>query len=217
VARKVINNYLYKGPVLEWYMRVKLKLEKNYEPFNKLVPQKAHILDLGCGYGFLCYMLSFLSDERQLTGVDYDEEKVTVANTCYSGNERIRFFTSDITQFPIAGYDVIIIADVLHYLLPEAQEMVLGKCFNGLAVGGKIIIREGNADLKERHQGTRITELFSVKLLKFNKSTNELHFLSGEKLRQIAESYGFEVKVVDETRFTSNVIFVLSHPGSEKQ
>jgi 1-acyl-sn-glycerol-3-phosphate acyltransferase len=216
VAHKVINNYLYKGPVLEWYMRIKLKLEKNYEPFNNLIPRQARILDLGCGYGFLCYMLSFLSAERQLTGVDYDEEKVMIANTCYSKNESIRFFASDITQFPIAGYDIIIIADVLHYLLPEAQEVVLRNCFNGLASGGKIIIREGNADLKERHKGTRITELFSVKLLKFNKSANELYFLSGEKLRQIAKSHGFEITVVDETRFTSNVIFVLSHPGSEK-
>jgi 1-acyl-sn-glycerol-3-phosphate acyltransferase len=215
VGHKVINNYLFKGPVLEWYMRIKLKLEKNYEPFDKLISPEARILDLGCGYGFLCYTLSFLSSERHVTGVDYDEEKITVANTCYSKNERIRFFASDITEFPVAGYDVIIIADVLHYLQPEAQEVVLKNCFKGLAAGGKIIIREGNTDLKERHKGTRVTELFSVKLLKFNKSINELHFLSGEKLRQIATSHGFEVAVVDQTRFTSNVIFVLSHPGSE--
>jgi hypothetical protein len=28
------SNYLFKGPVLEWYMKVKLKLENNYAIFQ---------------------------------------------------------------------------------------------------------------------------------------------------------------------------------------
>ena len=31
---KLIYNYLYKGPVLEWYMRIKTRLEKNYAAFS---------------------------------------------------------------------------------------------------------------------------------------------------------------------------------------
>jgi 2-polyprenyl-3-methyl-5-hydroxy-6-metoxy-1,4-benzoquinol methylase len=210
MVHRVIGNYLYKGPVLEWYMRVKLSLEKNYEPFQKLIPMKGNILDLGCGYGFLTYMLFFLSEDRQLTGVDHDEEKIGVANNCYSVSDRTNFICGDITKFRIAGYDSIIIADVLHYLLPEAQELVLKNCFAGLNPGGKLIIREGNADLKEKHRGTRLTELFSVKIMKFNKTSNELHFLSGERLTELANAHNFSVEVVDDTRFTSNVIFVLS-------
>ena len=76
-SHKLISNYIYKGPVLEWYMRVKLKLEKYYLPFHLLLPKRGTILDLGCGYGFMCYMLQFLSAERTITGVDYDEEKYT--------------------------------------------------------------------------------------------------------------------------------------------
>ncbi len=33
---KLISNYIYKGPVLEWYLRVKLRLEKNYAPFHRI-------------------------------------------------------------------------------------------------------------------------------------------------------------------------------------
>src|SRR5688500_15338109 len=72
---RLVSNYIYKGPVLEWYMRIKVGLEKNYKPFHLLLPTNGRILDLGCGYGFLCYMLQFLSSERIITGVDYDEEK----------------------------------------------------------------------------------------------------------------------------------------------
>lgn len=206
---KLINNYLYKGPVLEWYLRIKLKLEKYYAPFHEMIPARATILDLGCGYGFMDYMLYFLSPERNITGVDYDEEKIETANHCYSKTDDINFIAADVTSFPLKEYDIIIIADVLHYLNPQAQEALIVKCMKALSPGGKLIIREGNADLKERHKGTILTELFSVKLLKFNKSVNDLHFISGEKIAQIAEKEGFSVLLVDDTKYTSNVIFVI--------
>lgn len=208
-AYKLITNYLYKGPVLEWYMRIKLKLEKNYSPFEKLIPAKAFILDLGCGYGFLPYMLQFMSEERIITGVDYDEDKIATANHGYLKTDRLKFFCADVTTFPLEKYDVIIISDVLHYLQPSAQEKLLINCFSALNAGGTLIIRDGNADLKERHKGTRLTEFFSVKLLKFNKSENDLNFVSGKRIIQLATQHGLKVTEQDDAKFTSNVIFVV--------
>jgi uncharacterized protein len=190
-------------------MRIKLKLEKKYVPFEKLIPAKATILDLGCGYGFLPYMLQFMSDERIITGVDYDEDKIATANHGYLKTDRLQFFCADVTAFPLAKYDVIIISDVLHYLQAEAQEKLLINCFEALNAGGTLIIRDGNADLKERHKGTKLTEFFSVKLLKFNKSENDLNFVSGEKIRQLAVQHGLKVTEQDDAKFTSNVIFVV--------
>ncbi|HEY9006250.1 MAG TPA: 1-acyl-sn-glycerol-3-phosphate acyltransferase [Ohtaekwangia sp.] len=208
-VKRLITNYIYKGPVLEWYMRVKLRLEKNYTPFEQLIPKKANILDLGCGYGFLCYMLQFLSEERTITGVDYDEHKITTANYGYLKTSRLRFFCGDATTFPVEGYDVIIVSDVLHYLSVDKQDALLTKCFKALNPGGMIIIRDGDADLRERHKGTQLTEFFSIRVMKFNKSENALNFISGKKLRQLAADYGMKVDEVDVTKFTSNVIFVI--------
>lgn len=207
-AYRLISNYLYKGPVLEWYMRVKLRLEKNYEPFHRMIPLKATILDLGCGYGFLSYMLQFLSPDRIITGVDYDEDKIETALHGYARSERLNFFCADVTQFPLEKYDVIIISDVLHYLETNAQEALLTRCFEALNPGGKLIVRDGNADLKERHKGTKLTEFFSVKLLKFNKSVNALNFVSGQNLTSLARKHGLKVAQQDDAKFTSNVIFV---------
>jgi uncharacterized protein len=210
--QKLVSNYVYKGPVLEWYLRIKVGLEKNYAAFHELVPMKATVLDLGSGYGFLAYMLQFLSKDRIITAVDYDEEKIQTAQNGYLKSERLNFYHADVTQFSLATYDVIIISDVLHYLSTSQQEDLISRCFSALNPGGKLIIRDGNRDLQERHKGTKLTEFFSVKLLKFNKSTNDLNFISGKELTEKAREHGLTVEIQDETRYTSNVIFVISKP-----
>jgi uncharacterized protein len=208
-STKLITNFLYKGPVLEWYLRIKLKLENNYAPFNDLIPSRGTVLDLGCGYGFLCYMLQLLSDERRITGVDYDEEKIETANNGYLRTERLKFYCADVTTYPLDNYDTIIVSDVLHYLTVSDQEVLLKRCFDALNNGGRLIVREGNADLPQRHAGTRLTEFFSVTLLGFNKSVNSLNFVSGERIRNLAKSNGLTVSMIDDAKFTSNVIFVI--------
>jgi chemotaxis methyl-accepting protein methylase len=154
-------------------------------------------------------MLQFLSDDRVITGVDYDEQKIATANNGYLKSERLQFFHGDATTFPVEGYDVIIISDVLHYLTVAAQDALLTKCFRALNAGGMLILRDGNADLQERHKGTKLTEFFSIKVLGFNKSQNELNFISGKKIRHLAGEYGMKVEEVDDTKYTSNVIFVI--------
>ncbi|MEJ0102331.1 MAG: methyltransferase domain-containing protein [Bacteroidota bacterium] len=96
---QLIRNYLYKGPVLEWYMRVKLRLENNYLQFHELLPMQGKLLDIGCGYGFMSYMLNFTGQERTITGIDYDEEKIKTARNCFSKNDRIDFEHKDVLSF----------------------------------------------------------------------------------------------------------------------
>jgi 2-polyprenyl-3-methyl-5-hydroxy-6-metoxy-1,4-benzoquinol methylase len=154
-------------------------------------------------------MLQFLSAERNITGVDYDEEKIEVATHGYLRTERLNFFCADVTTFPLQKYDGIVISDVLHYLPYSAQEKLMERAIDALSPGGVLVVREGNADLKERHKGTQLTEFFSVKVLKFNKSTNALNFLSGESIKRIANSKGLTVEIDDDAKYTSNVIFVI--------
>ncbi|MBX3239224.1 MAG: 1-acyl-sn-glycerol-3-phosphate acyltransferase [Chitinophagaceae bacterium] len=210
---QLFYNYIYKGPVLEWYMRVKVRLEKDYQPIHALLPVKGKILDIGCGYGFMSYMLRFTAPEREITGIDYDEEKIAVANHCFSRDAGIRFGSADATDYPLDAYDGIIIADMLHYLQEPQQKIIIEKAMQALNPQGVLLIREGNRDLKERHRGTKLTEFFSTRFFRFNKTAGQgLSFLSGQMIYAIAAQYpDIECTELDETKFTSNIIYVIKN------
>ncbi len=207
---KLIYNYLYKGPFLEWYMRIKTKIENNYTIFNELVPQQGKILDIGCGYGFMSYMLHFVSNKREITGMDYDEEKIETANHCFSKTTAINFVCSDILNFSFEKYDAIILADVLHYLQPTEQDQVIEKCIAQLNTGGIVIIRDGDRDKIEKHKKTKLTEFFSTKFFKFNKTGEQgLSFLSGRSVREKAAKHNMKCTEIRDSKITSNTIFVI--------
>ncbi|MBW7890045.1 MAG: 1-acyl-sn-glycerol-3-phosphate acyltransferase, partial [Chitinophagaceae bacterium] len=209
---QLFYNYIYKGPVLEWYMRVKVRLEKDYKPIHNLLPQKGRLLDLGCGYGFMSYMLHFAAGDRDILGIDYDEEKIGVAAHCFSRNTRIRFEYADVMKISLEKYDGIIMADMLHYLTPEQQSSLIEKCLLSLNENGVLLIRDGDKDLQEKHKGTELTEFFSTRLLHFNKTAETgLSFLSGSMITELADRHGFTCKRIDETKYTSNVIFVIQN------
>ncbi|MBN1157758.1 MAG: 1-acyl-sn-glycerol-3-phosphate acyltransferase [Bacteroidales bacterium] len=210
--KKLIRNYIYKGPVLEWYTRIKLSMEKNYALYDRFIPREASIVDIGCGYGMMSYMLSFVSDKRMILGIDYDEDKIGLAGNCISRHDRIQFVAADAVHYPLPGSDVYILSDVLHYIPEEQQEKLLVKCFENLNPGGMIMIRDADKDLRKRHLVTRYTEFFSTRF-RFNKTRdNRLYFISGKKILALAEQFNMKAEVIDNTRLTSNLIYIL-RPG----
>jgi 1-acyl-sn-glycerol-3-phosphate acyltransferase len=215
---QLIYNYLYKGPVLEWYLKIKTRLEKNYQLLHEWLPQRGHISDMGCGYGFMSYLLHFAAPGRDITGYDYDEEKISVANHCFSRDQHIRFVEADISKLYPEPSDGIILADVLHYLQPDQQVKLLEACMDRLNPGGVLLVRDGDRDLEERHKGTKRTEFFSTRFFSFNKTVHPaLYYLSGQAIRDLASRKNMVCRSIDPSRYTSNIIFVITHaPVREK-
>jgi 1-acyl-sn-glycerol-3-phosphate acyltransferase len=208
---RLVTNFIYKGPVLEWYCRIKLSFEKNYVLFESLLPKSGLITDVGCGYGFLPFMLQFMSADRRVVGVDYDEEKISVASACVSRTDRLEFVCADVNEYDFQESDAFVISDVLHYLEPEQQDRLILRCISKLKPGGLMILRDANKDMQKRHWGTRYTEFFSTKLAGFNKTTaSGLHFTSADHIKRLLQTLpDTRYDIIDNTRVTSNIIFVI--------
>jgi uncharacterized protein len=207
-SRLLVANYIFKGPVLEWYLKAKLRISSNYALFHKLLPSGGKILDVGCGYGFISYMLALTGESRHITGIDYDPEKILVAQNGFLRNERIEFICEDITKFRIEAHDAFLISDVLHYLTEQEQDEFLETCMRNLNPGGVILIRDADAEREKKHRGTRITEFFSTKILGFNKTGAEkrLFFTSIGRIRLLAEKNRMKFEIIEEARHTSNLL-----------
>lgn len=207
---RLSKNYIYKGPILEWYMRIKIKLEDNYRLFESVLPKKGTITDIGCGYGFLSYMLMFTGEERIIIGTDYDKEKIDVASHCFSKTKQLTFLTADVTTMELPKSDAFVLSDILHYLPGNEQEKLLVKCISSLKPGGMILLRDADKTLQKRHMGTRYTEFFST-TFGFNKTTNKLEFVSSEFIEAIIKKQQMKLQKIDNTKLTSNIIYIIKH------
>ena len=212
----LIQNYIYKGPVVEWYIRIKVKMERNYRLFNRLIPAQGQITDIGCGFGPLCYMLSMLSEDRDILGIDYDEDKIALAQHGWLRNEHLQFRHGNALEYPLPESDVFILNDMLHYMSYEHQRTLLLKCADRLRSQGMIIIRDGNSANTSKHRLTRFTELLSTRIFNFNRTAGELHFTTETQLREIAVTCGMNVEIIPNDKYTSNTIYIFRKPNEHE-
>ena len=175
---------------------------------KSLLPKKGTITDVGCGYGFLPYMLSLMSEERIIIGTDYDEEKIATATNCFSKTKNISFFAADATECELPMSDAFILSDILHYLPVIEQEKLIVKCIHNLNPKGMLLIRDADSSMSKRHRGTRYTEFIST-TFGFNKTKNKLEFVPASFITDLVKKHNLDIQKIDNTRLTSNVIYIV--------
>ena len=213
----IIKNYTYKGPVLEWYMRIKCRIDGYYDLWDRLTPRNATITDVGCGYGQMVFMLGLLSSERSVLGIDYDNDKIEIAqNSFLCKKANVRFQCGDMCKVQIPKSDVILFNDSLHYVDKESQESILERAIGSLTENGFIVVRDGDASRTETHNKIEQTEVWSTKILKFNKTTEQLCFVSAEWMRELAKKNNMSIKVRQCDKDSSETLYILTKNSNEK-
>ena len=207
----LIKNYIYKGPVLEWYMRVKCRIDGYYNLWDKLIPRNAVVTDMGCGHGQLSFMIGLLSPNRKVLGVDYDLDKVDTAQHSFLTKRcNVNFECADMCTYVIPQSDAILFNDSLHYVNPESQYQILSNAVLSLKPNGMIIVRDGDASQTEKHGKIKQTEVWSTKIIKFNKTTQQLSFVNAEWMRQFADEHHLSIKIRSCDENSSETLYILT-------
>lgn len=135
-----------------------------------LVPDRARLVDLGCGQGVLAaWLLAARAHYEQgrwprewpapprlgtVLGLDLRAEAIRRARIALG--PRARFEVGDIRRAPLPPSDAIALLDVLHYLPPADQEALLAACARALDPGGVLIARIADAGAGLRYHLTTL-------------------------------------------------------------
>ncbi len=191
VRRKVNRLYRYQGKIIEQFVSWKMRLDPVFATLDKAVPREGLVLDLGCGYGIATHWLSCFTDGRSFLGVDYDEDKIRVAQRAAGEHPRIRFETGNILETEFPPCDTILLLDVLHYWTPDKQQMILTKARKALRPGGRLVLRDGARAESDAHRRVHRWELFATRI-GHNKTVEGLHFQTLEEIETALRQAGFD-------------------------
>ena len=93
--QQIRNIYEYKGYDVEKTVKNELKITHNYSILNDLFPMEGRMLDYNCNYGAKAYWFHINTTDMQIVGYDKNENAITIANNCYSKDDRIKFTTNE--------------------------------------------------------------------------------------------------------------------------
>jgi SAM-dependent methyltransferase len=124
-----------------------------------LIPDRARLVDVGCGQGLLEALLVAALDRHQqrawpvawpapprpasMWGIDLSPRAVRAARAALGAQARV--IAGDVRTADIPPADAIVLLDVLHYVDPGAQEAVLARCRGALDRGGVLLLRVADA------------------------------------------------------------------------
>lgn len=209
VRRKVERLYRYQGIYVEQFVKWKMKLDPFFLKLDAVVPREAQVLDLGCGYGLATHWLAAFTNTRTFTGIDYDEEKIRVAQQSAKEARRIRFECGDILEDDYPACDAVLLLDVLHYWVPEKQKMILKKVRRALPPGGRLILRDGMRSPTDAHRKVHGWEEFATRM-GMNRTREGLHFQTRTELETMLREAGFSRwEVIEGAGNDSNAMWVV--------
>ena len=187
-----------------------------------MIPQRARLLDLGCGQGVLAAWIdaagaSFrakqwperwppppdLSDFRGIELMPRDARRAQAAL-----GPLARIECADIRTAEFGKADVVIILDVLHYMNATEQEQVLQRVRSSIGSAGRLLLRVGDAAGGWRFTMSRWVDAAVLYVRGHRRA--RLHCRSLQSWQQLLASCGFTAQPIPMSAGTpfANVLLV---------
>jgi len=164
-------------------------------PFSTLLPYfpaSGHILDVGCGYGFLLHLVKndISNKGRKLSGIDHDFKKINVAKKYTSVD--MDFSEGTIEKLPTERFDTVSITDVLYCISLDKWKSFLGHCFRVLKKGGRLVVKEVVKQPGWKHWFLTVEEKLAVEVFKITRGDRP-HLEPIETYCKVMEKSGFRI------------------------
>ena len=125
-------------PLLKWVMREEIFKRKLIQQAN--IQPKMKVLDLGCGTGTLTLMLKQTHPAAEVTGLDGDEEVLSIARSkAIQSGVDIQWekgLAYDL-PYPDNSFDVVVSSLVIHHLISEDKVRTFQEVCRVLRLGGE--------------------------------------------------------------------------------
>lgn len=187
--------FLPGGRMAAGFARGKSAGDPVYRMVVRLANGARHFLDIGGGQGLLSLLVAGFYPGIKADVADYDQRKLTSGADAAAllGLKNIHFRNEDVFSGPnLPDADLIACIDVLHYQPIEMQRDLVTKMAAALPSGGRLVIRDMNADHRLRTFFTVLQErgslLFSLTI------ASRICPRSGCDLVAQLESYGLIVE-----------------------
>jgi 2-polyprenyl-3-methyl-5-hydroxy-6-metoxy-1,4-benzoquinol methylase/uncharacterized protein (DUF2062 family) len=159
-VRRTQARYASARPADRYYVAGKLAFDPVARLLAELPGSFGRVLDLGCGRGQLSLLLLELQKASHVSGIDADARKVETARM--AGPEA-EFRVGEVTAGALPEADTVLLIDVLHYLPPAEQDALLRSASRALSPGGRLLVREVDAEPSARSATTRALEWLARK------------------------------------------------------
>jgi predicted exporter/SAM-dependent methyltransferase len=210
---EVSRLYRYHGPYVTQFVFWKMKTDALFAAVEAAAPRHGQILDLGCGFGILGHWLTLFAPERSVRGVDFDEDKIRVAQATSRANPQVIFERHDILEWlEYPACDCVLLCDVLHYFPREMKAEVLRKVFQALRPGGSLVVRDACAAQTSGHGRVAWAEKWAVRLGQ-NRSRHGLHFETEATHLALLREAGFcQLELRKNAGLGSNALVIATKP-----
>jgi len=109
---------------------------------NLVSSSNKKILDLGCGYGYVSYLLAKKFPDSQVIGMDTNSFRISQAKQSFK-LKNLKFFVADASKLNFKNrFDIILAIDLFHHIPSKIHNKVLEKVSKHLIKGGTFILRD---------------------------------------------------------------------------
>lgn len=173
-----------------------------------LIPDRARLVDLGCGQGLLLALLVAANESiahaewpadwpapprpRSMVGFDAGQRAIALARVALGGQARVA--QADLRTAELPACDAIALIDVLHYVDAAAQVAVVAKCARALTAGGVLLLRVNDAGAGWSAALTRLSDQLAT--VARDRKWPRLHDRSLSDWIALLDRAGFDVRTL---------------------